>query len=64
MGQKKVRCQTCGAKNTDEKAQRCRICSAVLPGADTRRNQTTEGEPFNALVQGELDRWRLYTESA
>jgi hypothetical protein len=64
MGQKKVRCQTCGAKNTDEQAKRCRICRAVLPDADTRGMQTSEGAPFSALVEGELDRWRLYTESA
>jgi hypothetical protein len=64
MGQMKVRCQICGAKNTDDKAERCRICSGVLPGAADRRKRTTEGEPFSTLVQGELDRWRLYTEDA
>jgi hypothetical protein len=64
MGQMKVRCQICGAKNTDEKAERCRICSGVLPDAAARRRRTTEAEPFSTLVEDELDRWRRYTESA
>jgi hypothetical protein len=64
MGQTKVRCQLCGAKNTDDKAERCRICRGVLPDAAERRKRVAQGAPFATLVEGELDRWRLYTEDA
>ncbi len=62
MGQTKVRCQFCGAKNTDEKTERCRICGGVLPDAAERRKKTEEGETFKALVEAEVDTWRDYTE--
>jgi ribosomal protein L37E len=64
MGQTKVRCRFCGAKNADDKTERCRICGGVLPDAAERRKRTTEGAAFATLVEGELDRWRLYSESA
>ena len=64
MSQMKVRCQYCGAKNMDEKAQRCRICSGVLPDADQRRTKTTEGATFSSLVEGEVLSWRRYIEGA
>jgi hypothetical protein len=64
MSRTKVRCQYCGAKNTDDNAERCRICKGVLPDAAERGKQTTQGAPFATLVEGELDRWRLYTEGA
>ena len=62
MGQTKVRCQFCGAKNTDEKTERCRICGGVLPDAAERRKKAEEGETFKALVEAEVDTWRDYTE--
>jgi ribosomal protein L37E len=62
MGQTKVRCQICGAKNTDEKTERCRICGGVLPDAAERRKKAEEGETFKALVEAEVDTWRDYTE--
>ena len=59
-----MRCQYCGAKNTDEKTERCRICGGLLPDVAERRKRTTQGEPFATLVEGELDRWRLYSEGS
>src|SRR3954470_5900530 len=64
MGQRKVRCQYCGAKNTDEKTERCRICGGILPDAAARRKSVTEGANFSALVQKELDTWSVYAEAA
>lgn len=64
MGQTKVRCQYCGAKNTDEKTERCRICGGLLPDVAERRKRTTQGEPFATLVEDELDRWRLYSKGS
>jgi hypothetical protein len=65
MGQINLRCQYCGAKNTDDMAERCRICSGVLPGAAVRRrNATQAGATFTTLVEGELETWRLYKEGS
>jgi len=62
MGQTKVRCQFCGAKNTDEKTERCRICGGLLPDAAERRKRTADGATFKTLVEGEVETWRDYTD--
>ena len=62
MGQTKVRCQFCGAKNTDEKTERCRICGGLLPDAAERRKRTSEGATFKTLVEGEIQTWQEYTD--
>ena len=64
MGQSKVRCQYCGAKNTDDKTERCRICGGILPGAAAPPKTVTQGADFSTLVQQELDSWSVYAESA
>jgi hypothetical protein len=61
MTQGKVRCVECGAKNTDPLADRCRLCSGLLPGAAKRRvarlQATTEGLAFSAMVETEVEVW-------
>jgi len=64
MSQTKVRCQYCGAKNTSDKSERCRICGGILPGVAGRRKTVTEGADFSTLVQQELDSWSLYADAA
>jgi len=64
MGQSKVRCQYCGAKNTDPKSERCRICGGILPDAAARRHSVTEGANFSTLVEKELDTWSVYSDRA
>jgi hypothetical protein len=62
MIQAKVRCEYCGAKNTDITKDRCRICGGLLPDASERRKRTTEGETFKALVDAEVESWQDYSE--
>ena len=61
MIQAKVRCEYCGAKNTDITKDRCRICGGLLPDAAERRKQTTDGETFKALVEAEVESWQDYS---
>ena len=60
MGQRKVRCSFCGAKNTDPTVDRCRICGGVLPDAHERRKSVEAGENFKIIVEGEVETWREY----
>ena len=60
MGQRKVRCSFCGAKNTDPTVDRCRICGGVLPDAHERRKSVEAGENFKTIVEGEVETWREY----
>jgi hypothetical protein len=66
MGEGKVRCQECGAKNSDPLADRCRVCSAMLPDAQRRRmaaiGATTAGPAFAELVESEVAAWKEYAE--
>ena len=64
MIQEKVRCQYCGAKNTDIMKDRCRICGGLLPDADERRKLITEGDTFKALVEAEVETWQDYEDGA
>lgn len=67
MADAKVRCDGCGAKNTDPLADRCRICGALLPDAQRRRvakvGATTAGPAFTELVESEVSAWREYSEA-
>ena len=61
MAKQKVRCVECGAKNTDELAERCRICGGLLPDAVRRRvDRLNEvgGPTFNLLVEQEVEAWK------
>jgi hypothetical protein len=61
MGQSKVRCTLCGAKNDESSVDRCRICGGLLPDAELRRKQVdTAGDTFKAIVEGEVENWRGY----
>jgi hypothetical protein len=63
MGQPKVRCAFCGAKNSDPKEDRCRICGGLLPDAERRRkDNATTGESFKTVVENEVGVWRDYEE--
>jgi hypothetical protein len=63
MGQAKVRCAFCGAKNSDPSVDRCRICGGLLPDAEQRRKQNaTSGESFKTIVDTEVGVWRDYEE--
>jgi hypothetical protein len=67
MAEGKVRCDGCGAKNTDPMADRCRICGALLPDATKRRaakvGATAGGPAFTELVETEVSAWREYAEA-
>jgi hypothetical protein len=62
MSEGNVRCVECGAKNMDPLADRCRLCSGLLPGAAKRRaarlQATTEGLAFSAMVETEVEVWK------
>jgi hypothetical protein len=62
MIQAKVRCEFCGAKNTDITKDRCRICGGLLPDAADRRKQTSDGDTFKALVEAEVESWQEFSE--
>jgi ribosomal protein L37E len=62
MIQAKVRCEYCGAKNTDITKDRCRICGGLLPDAAERRKQTSDGDTFKALVEAEVESWQEFSE--
>ena len=60
----KVRCAACGAKNTDDLAERCRICGSLLPDAVRRRKDkleaTTAGPTFQVIAETEVTAWQEY----
>jgi hypothetical protein len=66
MAKAKVRCTGCGAVNSDELSDRCRVCHAILPDAARRRalnlDARTDGPAFNDLVESEVAAWQEYAE--
>jgi hypothetical protein len=66
MAKAKVRCIGCGAVNSDELSDRCRVCHAILPDAARRRaanlDAKTDGPAFNDLVESEVAAWQEYAE--
>lgn len=66
MAKGKVRCVGCGAMNSDALADRCRVCSTLLPDATRRRaaalGSISEGPAFTALVETEVEAWKEYAE--
>ncbi|MEY2433479.1 MAG: hypothetical protein QOC92_3204 [Acidimicrobiaceae bacterium] len=66
MAKAKVRCTGCGAMNSDELSDRCRVCHAILPDAARRRaanlDAKTDGPAFSDLVESEVSAWQEYAE--
>src|SRR5438445_7086568 len=66
MADGKMRCPTCGAKNTDALSDRCRICGGLLPDAARRRSAAlgaaTAGPAFAEIVESEVSAWREFAE--
>jgi hypothetical protein len=64
MAKFKVRCPGCGAMNSDALAERCRVCSTMLPNATRRRSDKLEaisaGPAFNEIVETEVAAWQEY----
>lgn len=59
-----VRCGQCGAKNTNEKAFRCRLCGMLLPDHHRKRMLlagATDGPTFSDIVESEVGTWRRET---
>jgi hypothetical protein len=66
MAKAKVRCPGCGAVNSDELSDRCRVCHAILPDAARRRaanlDARIDGPAFSDLVESEVAAWQEYAE--
>jgi len=66
MAKVKVRCPGCGAMNADPMANRCRVCSAMLPDhtkrAALKLGSVSEGPAFAAIVETEVAAWKEYAE--
>ena len=62
MGQPKIRCVFCGAKNREPEHGRCRICGGLLPIDERPLAAAATGDSFKAIVEQEVDAWRAYAD--